>query len=239
MASRWQRIYLVGDSLTQQSFSPGGWGARLADAYQRKFDIINRGFSGYTSTYVSMIITCSRMLEEDQVAERKDVAVAVVMLGANDAVLQGVDARHVPVDTYVSNMRAISAALVVAGVSADRQIFVGPPPVVEEKWRAWLAAKPVLSEMNLSNDHTRLYSEALSTLAKELGLGGFVELHSSFQQEENWPALLSDGLHFSPEGNAVLGKKLIAMLDTILPSVDPAYPLWDAVDPKNPSILNV
>lgn len=30
------RILLFGDSITQQSFGPGGWGARLADAYQRK-----------------------------------------------------------------------------------------------------------------------------------------------------------------------------------------------------------
>lgn len=29
------RIVLFGDSITQQSFSTGGWGARLADAYQR------------------------------------------------------------------------------------------------------------------------------------------------------------------------------------------------------------
>ena len=27
---------LFGDSLTQKSFGEGGWGARLADAYQRK-----------------------------------------------------------------------------------------------------------------------------------------------------------------------------------------------------------
>lgn len=27
---------LFGDSLTQRSFGEGGWGARLADAYQRK-----------------------------------------------------------------------------------------------------------------------------------------------------------------------------------------------------------
>ena len=178
----------------------------------------------------------SGMLEEDQVAERKDVAVAVVMLVANDAVLQGVDARHVPVDTYVSNMRAISAALVVAGVSADRQIFVGPPPVVEEKLQA--ACEQHSLRMKLSNDHTRLYSEALSTLAKELGLGGFVELHTSLQQEENWPALFSDGLHFSPEGNEAVGKKLLAVLDTLLPSVNPAYPLCEAIDPENPSALN-
>lgn len=43
------RIVLFGDSITQQSFSCGGWGARMADAYQRKADVLNRGYSGYNT----------------------------------------------------------------------------------------------------------------------------------------------------------------------------------------------
>ena len=33
---RRKRFVLFGDSITQQSFAPGGWGARLADEYARK-----------------------------------------------------------------------------------------------------------------------------------------------------------------------------------------------------------
>ena len=34
---------LYGDSITEGSFDVGGWGARLADAYSRRADIVNRG----------------------------------------------------------------------------------------------------------------------------------------------------------------------------------------------------
>lgn len=42
------QIVLFGDSITQQSFHPGfhGWGAVLANAYVRKLEVVNRGFSG-------------------------------------------------------------------------------------------------------------------------------------------------------------------------------------------------
>ena len=40
------RVVLFGDSLTQRSFAPGGWGARVADASVRRADVINRGYSG-------------------------------------------------------------------------------------------------------------------------------------------------------------------------------------------------
>lgn len=42
-------VVLFGDSLTQFSFSEGGWGAGMADAYQRRADVLNRGLSGYNT----------------------------------------------------------------------------------------------------------------------------------------------------------------------------------------------
>ena len=45
----WPRVVLIGDSLTQQGGRAGGWVALLAEALERKCDVINRGFSGYTT----------------------------------------------------------------------------------------------------------------------------------------------------------------------------------------------
>lgn len=43
---------LFGDSITQQSFSEKGcWGAMVADAWTRCVDVVNRGFSGYTTRW--------------------------------------------------------------------------------------------------------------------------------------------------------------------------------------------
>jgi hypothetical protein len=44
-----QRFLIFGDSLTQQSFEEGGWGARLVSRYQRKADVTLRGYSGYNT----------------------------------------------------------------------------------------------------------------------------------------------------------------------------------------------
>ena len=45
------RFVLFGDSITQGSFSVGGWGARLADHYARRADVLNRGYSGYNTRW--------------------------------------------------------------------------------------------------------------------------------------------------------------------------------------------
>lgn len=42
---------MFGDSITQQSFAPGGLGQALADDYQRRMDIVNRGYGGYNSLW--------------------------------------------------------------------------------------------------------------------------------------------------------------------------------------------
>lgn len=35
-----------GFSFSLRSFAPQGWGAAIADAYQRRADVLNRGYSG-------------------------------------------------------------------------------------------------------------------------------------------------------------------------------------------------
>jgi isoamyl acetate esterase len=47
-------IVLFGDSLVQRSW--GGWGSDLAQLYLRKADVINRGFSGFTSMHGAVVL---------------------------------------------------------------------------------------------------------------------------------------------------------------------------------------
>jgi len=86
----------VGDSLTQQGFSgAGGWLAGLANDYTRRMDWLNRGYSGWNSRWVLLIL--------DRVVSRPTAAGAslvTVFLGANDAVLPS-ERQHVPLDEYV------------------------------------------------------------------------------------------------------------------------------------------
>jgi hypothetical protein len=47
-------IVLFGDSITQQSFTPSGWGAALANDYATSMDIFNRGFSGKKHKFINI-----------------------------------------------------------------------------------------------------------------------------------------------------------------------------------------
>lgn len=44
-------MIMLGDSITQWSWQPGGLAQRLQDWYQRRMDVIVRGFSGYNCGY--------------------------------------------------------------------------------------------------------------------------------------------------------------------------------------------
>lgn len=46
----------AGDSLTERSFAPGGWGARLAHQFYRKVDVVNRGLGGYNSRWAVQLV---------------------------------------------------------------------------------------------------------------------------------------------------------------------------------------
>lgn len=45
-------VLLIGDSLVQRSFEPGGWGSRFAHEYARSADVVLRGYSGYNTRWV-------------------------------------------------------------------------------------------------------------------------------------------------------------------------------------------
>ena len=41
-----RQIILLGDSITQLSFSQSGFGCHLSNIYQRRADVLNRGYAG-------------------------------------------------------------------------------------------------------------------------------------------------------------------------------------------------
>lgn len=96
----WPKIILFGDSFTQRSFSTEGqWGAILADHFQRKCDVVARGFSGYNTRM------CKAALPAIFGSLGKPIAAVVVFLGANDANSKETNPQqHVPVTEYRENL---------------------------------------------------------------------------------------------------------------------------------------
>jgi lysophospholipase L1-like esterase len=95
-----RHILLLGDSLTQTSFE--GWGATLANVYQRRADVVNRGYSGYTTRWYLQ----TRFMNEPE--SKLQVELAIVFFGANDASILELNARHhVPLEEYGDNLRKV------------------------------------------------------------------------------------------------------------------------------------
>lgn len=72
-----------GDSITQRGFAPG-WTGMLADAYQRKADVVNRGYSGYNTRWALQLLP--RVFPEP-LPGGEPPALVTLFFGANDAAL--------------------------------------------------------------------------------------------------------------------------------------------------------
>jgi isoamyl acetate esterase len=151
-------VLLLGDSLTQEGFGPGGWASRLTGAYTRRADVLNRGYSGYNTTmYLDILprILGSTKDEDSNDGESAlrgtsgavDVLFCTVFLGANDAALPG-EPQHVPIDQYRQNLQRIvqdvrrATSTTPTGSMDDSMranafpiVLCAPPPVEERVGR--------------------------------------------------------------------------------------------------------
>ncbi|RYR77490.1 hypothetical protein Ahy_A01g001982 isoform D [Arachis hypogaea] len=78
------QIMLFGDSITEQSFRQGGWGAALANAYCRQADVVLRGYAGYNTKWALFLL--NRIFPLDSSKPR---IATTIFFGANDAALSG------------------------------------------------------------------------------------------------------------------------------------------------------
>ncbi|CAJ1453196.1 unnamed protein product [Effrenium voratum] len=248
------RVILLGDSLTQQSFAPNGWGAALADAYQRRCDVLNRGYSGYNSRWVLQLLRSGGGFPGDSA----DAATRVVtlLLGANDAVLEGEKSQYVPLEEYKSNLRDI-VSIIRERCPLAKILIICPPPVCEwqrlefqkERFGDQATGKP-----ERTNENTGRYAAAALEVAAQLSLPS-VNLWKLMQEVPfDWSEFLCDGLHFTEKGNTFVGKAVLREISASLPNVavvpckhTGAYgnsgssseiaidcPFWDDLDLENP-----
>lgn len=107
----------VGDSITQQGTAQEGWMTLLAHHYTRRADVINRGYSGYNSRDMALLLrkhmhASVRAWPYDPLSmhDHSSPVFVTLFLGANDASLPGSrsGAQHVPIDAYVKHMTEVS-----------------------------------------------------------------------------------------------------------------------------------
>ncbi|KAL3457292.1 GDSL Lipase/Acylhydrolase family protein [Aspergillus heterothallicus] len=225
----YDQLILFGDSLTQMSSGQRdgfGYQPALQDAYSRHLDVINRGFSGYTSSMALKVLP--KFFPRPETATVRFLALC---LGCNDAVMPGMY-QHVPLDTYKDNLRRIVQHPVVRAQN-PRILLLTPPPVNQYQLEPFDAAEGV-PHPSRTAARTRKYAEAVVQVGGELGVA-VVDLWSTFMKSVGWregdvlvgsrdapkdedfEGLFTDGLHLT-------GKAYEIMFDAVMEVIEKKWP---------------
>ncbi|XP_078431737.1 SGNH hydrolase-type esterase superfamily protein [Wolffia australiana] len=229
-------LILFGDSITEWSFTEGGWGAALANYFSRKADVVLRGYSGYNTRWALKV--AERIFDglpgED---ERAPLAVTV-FFGANDACLPDRTSafQHVPLTEYQLNLHAIISFLRKRWPSA-LIILITPPPIDEDGRLRHLFDDNSSGLSERTNEAAGTYAKSCVSVAGEASTP-VVDLWTKMQEFSGWEkAFLSDGLHLTPEGNKIVFESIIEVLrrhglspDTLATDL----PLFSEIDPRDP-----
>uniref|UniRef100_A0A0D9V0R1 Uncharacterized protein n=1 Tax=Leersia perrieri TaxID=77586 RepID=A0A0D9V0R1_9ORYZ len=187
------RLVLFGDSITEQSFRPGGWGAALADTYSRKADVIVRGYGGYNTRWALFLLQ-----QIFPLVGMPPPLATTVFFGANDAALLGRTSER---------QHDCSKSMVI--------MLITPPPVDEdgrERYARSLYGEEARKLPERTNEMAGVYAGQCIELAREMNIY-CIDIWSKMQETAGWHKLyLSDGLHLTPEGNAVVHKEVVQTL---------------------------
>ncbi len=125
---------------------------------------------------------------------------------------------------YKDNLGAMCDYLLDTGLSKTAIILVTPPPVHEGMWLEHNQDKDWVSPDRV-NSVTRLYADAVEQLGAERGIDT-VHLYTEMEQKEDLGGYLSDGLHMSEAGNALVASLLKHVMEQKLASTEQVFPDW-------------
>lgn len=206
----------------------------LQSLYQRKADIVTRGFSGYNSNQAVLVL--KEMFRADNAA-LGDIKLMTIFFGTNDAAFTD---QAVPLDKYKQNMQAMVDLVKSYGIGV---VIVGMA-LYDKK-----LAMQVFGEDRGSCRNQRLYADAAKGVAEDNDVP-FIDLWTAFQEHGKWStedllndsvdlsSLLGDGLHFSGAGYRVFYDKLVDTIHAHFPHLAPdkldmIFPDHSDLDMKN------
>ncbi|KAL2129123.1 hypothetical protein VTI74DRAFT_8200 [Chaetomium olivicolor] len=222
MAVSYPQIVLFGDSLFQASVdgSDGfSFQAALQSQVIRRFDVVNRGFSGYNTSNALSILPQVFAPPGPGVPK---LAYLFILLGANDASVQlPTNFQHVPIHRYKENLiRIINHPIITA--HKPKIFLVTPPPLDQIRVTVLDTANGHPAAVRQTKN-SAAYSETVRQVAAESPGVTLIDLHKALMDRAiemtpgfdptKGPALgdpeggirgylehlLPDGLHLSAE----------------------------------------
>jgi isoamyl acetate esterase len=228
------QIVLFGDSITQQSFNPElhGWGTIVCNYYARRADVLNRGYSGYTTRWA--VPALPHIFHSE--GQRRNVKLVTVFFGANDSCIKAYNPRHhVPLHTYYNNVASTVQWLKdnvggggTGGGGGDddddlRIVLITPPPFHKDSFLVYQKNRYQDLATGISerrNAVTKLYVDVVVSLGEKFDVP-VLNLWERMMTERpgRWETFLSDGLHFSRDGNEFVGEQLLGLIETSFPEL--------------------
>jgi lysophospholipase L1-like esterase len=227
------QFILLGDSITQNSTVT--LQAYLTTQYTRRFDVVNRGFSGYTAPLglcaIQKFLPKPFAIPSQTVPQ---VKLLVLWYGANDACAPGgVGNQHVPLDEYVASLEAITRYPVLEA-HKTAIVILTPPPVDEHQFddinprTAARTAQYAAASRELARglgcplvDVWKLFMEeagcVVDSMSQQAALLGSKEVPPSSVFKE----LLWDGLHLSTRGYRLVFEEMMRVIQRDLPALAP------------------
>ncbi|KAK4456180.1 SGNH hydrolase-type esterase domain-containing protein [Podospora aff. communis PSN243] len=197
MAATYPQIVLFGDSLFQGAIEVAdgfSFMAALQSQVKRRFDVINRGFSGYNTSNALKVLPD---IFPPAAPGGPKLECLFILFGANDACVPlPTNHQHVPLDRYKANLRGI----------------INHPNIVAHKPKIFLVTPPPLDQIRLTEldlaighkavtRHTKVsatYSQAVREVATEQGVV-LVDL---------WKALMERAISKTPNFDPTTGPSL-------------------------------
>ncbi|KAH8589539.1 SGNH hydrolase-type esterase domain-containing protein [Bisporella sp. PMI_857] len=251
----YDQFILFGASIFEQS-STQECGFALApalqQAYIRRLDVVNRGFSGFNTEQglrvLPTIIPDPAQARLRFMASFRPLESKAVLFGSNDACFpEAQNGQHVPLDQYKKNLVQIITHPAIQA-QETRVILVTPPPVEERRLEHRVKSQGY-TKLNRSNKRTKQYADASREVAKDMNVG-CLDLWTAFMSRAGWKpgdplygsqdlpengairSLIHDGLHFTPKAYIIFYEEMMRTIAAKWPDQLPeelpyVIPAWD------------
>ncbi|EPY51268.1 isoamyl acetate hydrolytic enzyme Iah1 [Schizosaccharomyces cryophilus OY26] len=195
-----EKLVILGDSVTQYGYTPGGYCAELANFYQRRLIVEPWGLSGYTSRHFLRYFS-KLPIDIDH------TRIVIIYLGTNDS--QIVDGKCLcPVEEYKENIKELARKF----PKTSKKIFVSPS----------ITTKVLRYERNQEPYVEATYKAAVE-MDSEIGDTTWIDMHSATKYNLVPELLFSDGVHLSAMGYNILFQQIVSKITTLWPQLLPKH----------------